>query len=58
MKYVSIDIETTGIDNENTQTLSIGLVVEDTVDIKPIEELPKLEIAILKELKVKSLLLI
>ncbi len=49
MKYVSIDIETTGIDNENTQTLSIGLVVEDTVDIKPIEELPKLEIAIIRE---------
>lgn len=49
MKYVSIDIETTGIDNENTQTLSIGLVVEDTVDVKPIEELPKLEIAIIRE---------
>lgn len=49
MKYVSIDIETTGIDNENTQTLSIGLVVEDTVDIKPIEELQTLEIAILRE---------
>ncbi len=49
MKYVSIDIETTGIDNENTQTLSIGLVVEDTIDIKPIEELPKLEIAIIRE---------
>ena len=49
MKYVSIDIETTGIDNETTQTLSIGLVVEDTVNIKPIEELPKLEIAIVRE---------
>lgn len=49
MKYVSIDIETTGLDNENTQTLSIGLVVEDTVNIKPIEELPKLEVAIIRE---------
>jgi oligoribonuclease (3'-5' exoribonuclease) len=49
MKYVSIDIETTGIDNENTQTLSIGLVVEDTVDVKPLEELPQLEIAIVRE---------
>ena len=49
MKYVSIDIETTGIDNENTQTLSIGLVVEDTVNVKPIEELPKLEVAIIRE---------
>lgn len=49
MKYVSIDIETTGIDNETTQTLSIGLVVEDTVNIKPLEELPQLEIAIVRE---------
>lgn len=49
MKYVSIDIETTGIDNETTQTLSIGLVVEDTNDIKPLAELPQLEIAIIRE---------
>jgi len=49
MKYVSIDIETTGIDNETTQTLSIGLVVEDTVNIKPLQELPQLEIAIVRE---------
>ena len=49
MKYVSIDIETTGIDNETTQTLSIGLVIEDTVNIKPLEELPQLEIAIVRE---------
>lgn len=49
MKYVSIDIETTGIDNENTQTLSIGLVVEDTVNVKPLDELPQLEIAIVRE---------
>lgn len=49
MRYVSIDIETTGIDNENTQTLSIGLVVEDTVNIKPLIELPQLEIAIIRE---------
>lgn len=49
MKYVSIDIETTGIDNENTQTLSIGLVVEDTENIKPLLELPQLEVAIVRE---------
>lgn len=49
MKYVSIDIETTGIDNETAQILSIGLVVEDTVDVKPLEELPQLEIAIIRE---------
>ena len=38
MIYASIDIETTGIDNENTQTLSIGIVVENTVNCKPVEE--------------------
>ena len=48
MIYVSIDIETTGL-GENTQTLSIGLVVEDTNNLIPFEELPKLEIAIIHE---------
>lgn len=48
MIYVSIDIETTGL-GENTQTLSIGLVVEDTSNLIPFEELPKLEIAIIHE---------
>lgn len=49
MIYVSIDIETTGLDNDNSQTLSIGLVVEDTNNLKPFDELPKLEIAIIRE---------
>ncbi len=49
MKFASIDIETTGIDNERSQTLSIGIVLEDCNDIKPINELPKLEIAIIHE---------
>ena len=48
MVYVSIDIETTGL-GENTQTLSIGLVVEDTNNLIPFDELPKLEIAIIHE---------
>lgn len=41
MKYVSIDIETTGLDPENCQVLSIGAVIEDTNDIKPLDELPR-----------------
>lgn len=49
MIYASIDIETTGIDNENTQTLSIGIVVEDTLNVKPLIDLPQLEIAIIRE---------
>lgn len=41
MKYVVIDIETTGIDPENNQILEIGAVIEDTKNILPIEDVPK-----------------
>ena len=40
MKYVSIDIETTGLDLETCQVLSIGAVIEDTRNTKPLNELP------------------
>lgn len=46
MKYVSIDIETTGLNPENSQILSIGAVIEDTNNIRPIEKLPKFHAAI------------
>lgn len=41
MRYISIDIETTGLDKENDQILEIGAVIEDTKNLLPIEELPK-----------------
>lgn len=41
MKYVSIDLETTGLDSENHMILEFGAVIEDTNDIRPIEALPK-----------------
>lgn len=40
MKYVSIDIETTGLDPETCQVLQIGAVIEDTENVKPLNELP------------------
>lgn len=46
MKYVSIDIETTGIDREKCQILSIGAIIEDTTNKKPIEECPQFHAAI------------
>lgn len=49
MIYISVDIETTGLDSNDDQILSIGLVIEDTNNIKPIEELPSLHIAIVRE---------
>lgn len=41
MKYISIDIETTGLNPEKCQILSIGAVIEDTLNILPFEEIPK-----------------
>jgi oligoribonuclease len=46
MKYISIDIETTGIDREKCQILSIGAIIEDTANIKPISECPQFHAAI------------
>lgn len=41
MKYLSIDIETTGLDTVNDQILSIGAVIEDTNQPKNFEDIPK-----------------
>ena len=46
MKYVSIDVETTGLDREKCQILSIGAVIEDTENVKPIKDLPRFHAAI------------
>lgn len=43
MKYVSIDIETTGLDPENCQVLQIGAVIEDTHNVLPLDKLPRFE---------------
>ena len=40
MKYVSIDIETTGLDTKNDQILMVAMIVEDTENKLPREELP------------------
>jgi oligoribonuclease len=41
MIYVSIDIETTGLDPDQHQILEIGAILEDTNDPKSFEESPK-----------------
>lgn len=46
MKYASIDTETTGVDPETCQILSIGIVLEDTEKQLPFSEIPKLHIVI------------
>ena len=41
MKYISIDVETTGLNPETCQILSFAAVVEDTKNRDvPVEELP------------------
>jgi oligoribonuclease (3'-5' exoribonuclease) len=47
MKYLSIDIETTGLDRENHKVLSIGAILEDTTKNLSFEEVPKFHAAIL-----------
>lgn len=49
MKFISIDIETTGLDPETCQILSIGAVIEDTLNPLPFEELPKFHAVIKRE---------
>lgn len=41
MKYISIDIETTGLDPEKCQLIEFGAIIEDTSKKLPFEELPK-----------------
>jgi|DEB19_MinimDraft_2_1074335.scaffolds.fasta_scaffold02147_8 DNA polymerase III epsilon subunit-like protein len=49
MRYISIDIETTGLDSETNQILSIGAVIEDTLNPLPFEQLPKFHAVIKRE---------
>lgn len=49
MVYVSIDVETTSLNEKTGQILSFGAVIEDTVNIKPLEELPKLHCVVIHD---------
>ncbi len=49
MKYISIDIETTGLDPVNDQVLSVGAIIEDTNNPLPFDQIPKFHVAIKRE---------
>lgn len=49
MKYVSIDTETTGLDKEKHQVLSVGAIIEDTELQLPYNEIPKFHRIILRD---------
>lgn len=48
MKFISIDIETSGLDTEKNCVLSIGAIIEDTTKKLPYEECPKFNGVILQ----------
>ena len=43
MKFISIDIETTGLDPETCQVIQIGAIIENTDTVAPIENLPRFQ---------------
>jgi len=47
MIYISIDVETTGLEKDRYQILSIGAILEDTTKKLSFEEIPKFHAAIL-----------
>jgi hypothetical protein len=48
MIYVSIDIETSGLNHDMNHVLSIGAIIEDTTKKLPYEELPKFNVIVLQ----------
>lgn len=49
MKYASIDIETTGLNEQTCQILSVGIVIEDTNNILPFDKIPKLHLVLIEK---------
>lgn len=49
MIYCAIDIESSGLNPEKHQILSVGVVVEDTTKKLPFHEIPKFHCAIVRE---------
>ena len=49
MIYVSIDIETSGLNHDMNHVLSIGAIIEDTTKKLPYEELPKFNAIVLQK---------
>lgn len=49
MKYISIDIETSGLDPINHNILSMAAIVEDTNNQLPFDQIPKFHVGILTD---------
>ena len=48
MKYISIDIETTGLEPEKNKVISVAAIIEDTENKLPFDQCPKFNVAILQ----------
>jgi len=46
MRYVSIDLETTGLDWDNDQILEVGVVLDDLQNPIPLDQLPTLRLLV------------
>lgn len=49
MKYISLDIETTGLDKNKNQIVEVGAVLDEIGSTTPIEELPKFRAVLLHD---------
>lgn len=49
MRYISLDIETTGLDHEKNQIVEVGAVLDEIGGTTPIEELPKFRVVLLHD---------
>lgn len=49
MRYVSIDLETTGLDPTTCQIVEFGAVIEDLGNLKPVESLPTFHAYVLSD---------
>lgn len=49
MKYLSLDLETTGLDENYCQILSVGGVIEDTSKKLSLNEIPKFHVVIVRD---------
>lgn len=41
MKYISVDIETTGLNKDNCQIIEVGAVFDDLANQRPLDDLPQ-----------------
>ena len=49
MEYISLDLETTGLDHKQHQVLEVGAIFENTLNVKSFDEIPKFQAIIRHE---------